>query len=217
MVAHAFNPSTREAEADGFLSSRPAWSTEWVPRQPGATQRNSVSKNQTKKKKNPTGLLSLKSTNICSKLFHQSGFRDRGISLGSCLCDTLIPFPLVGVFNCGRELALSNIHVLTFQPGCHLPTYMSLSAKNVSSRGGLGNLNFIWHFPFKNTNFIQNGCSLVSSYSHCILLSSSMNVWWSPLVVYIMLVFMSVSSFSLYWLVVFSGVMVWMDTALIVS
>jgi hypothetical protein len=31
VVAHAFNPSTREAEAGGFLSSRPAWSTEWVP------------------------------------------------------------------------------------------------------------------------------------------------------------------------------------------
>jgi hypothetical protein len=27
MVAHTFNPSTREAEAGGFLSSRPAWST----------------------------------------------------------------------------------------------------------------------------------------------------------------------------------------------
>jgi hypothetical protein len=27
VVAHAFNPSTREAEASGFLSSRPAWST----------------------------------------------------------------------------------------------------------------------------------------------------------------------------------------------
>jgi hypothetical protein len=28
VVAHAFNPSTREAEAGEFLSSRPAWSTE---------------------------------------------------------------------------------------------------------------------------------------------------------------------------------------------
>ena len=28
VVAHAFNPSTREAEAGGFLSSRSAWSTE---------------------------------------------------------------------------------------------------------------------------------------------------------------------------------------------
>jgi hypothetical protein len=28
MMAHAFNPSTQEAEAGGFLSSRPAWSTE---------------------------------------------------------------------------------------------------------------------------------------------------------------------------------------------
>jgi major histocompatibility complex class I len=26
-VAYAFNPSTREAEAGGFLSSRPAWTT----------------------------------------------------------------------------------------------------------------------------------------------------------------------------------------------
>jgi hypothetical protein len=28
VVAHAFNPSTWEAEAGGFLSSRPPWSTE---------------------------------------------------------------------------------------------------------------------------------------------------------------------------------------------
>jgi hypothetical protein len=34
-VVHTFNPSTREAEAGGFLSSRPAWSTKWVPGQPG--------------------------------------------------------------------------------------------------------------------------------------------------------------------------------------
>jgi hypothetical protein len=27
VVAQAFNPSTQEAEAGGFLSSRPAWST----------------------------------------------------------------------------------------------------------------------------------------------------------------------------------------------
>jgi hypothetical protein len=36
VVAHAFNPSTREAEAEAgrFLSSRPAWSTKWGPGQP---------------------------------------------------------------------------------------------------------------------------------------------------------------------------------------
>jgi hypothetical protein len=35
VVAHDFNPSTWEAETGGFLSSRPAWSTKWVPGQPG--------------------------------------------------------------------------------------------------------------------------------------------------------------------------------------
>jgi hypothetical protein len=35
MMAHAFNPSTWEAEAGGFLSLRTAWSTTWVPGQPG--------------------------------------------------------------------------------------------------------------------------------------------------------------------------------------
>jgi hypothetical protein len=35
VVAHAFNPSTLEAEAGRFLSSRPAWYTKWVPGQPG--------------------------------------------------------------------------------------------------------------------------------------------------------------------------------------
>jgi hypothetical protein len=35
VMVYAFNPSTWEAEAGIFLSLRPAWSTEWVPRQPG--------------------------------------------------------------------------------------------------------------------------------------------------------------------------------------
>jgi hypothetical protein len=35
VVAHAFYPSTWEAEAGGFLSLRPVWSTKWVPGQPG--------------------------------------------------------------------------------------------------------------------------------------------------------------------------------------
>jgi hypothetical protein len=35
VTTHAFNPSTWEAEAGGFLSSRSAWSIECVPGQPG--------------------------------------------------------------------------------------------------------------------------------------------------------------------------------------
>jgi hypothetical protein len=50
VVAYAFNPSTREAEAGGFLSSRPAWSTEWVPGQPGL-YRETLSRKKTKKQK----------------------------------------------------------------------------------------------------------------------------------------------------------------------
>jgi hypothetical protein len=49
-VAHAFNPSTWEAEAGGFLSSRPAWSTKWVPGQPGL-HRETLSRKTKKKKK----------------------------------------------------------------------------------------------------------------------------------------------------------------------
>jgi hypothetical protein len=46
VVAHTFNPSTWEAEAGGFLSSRPAWSTEWVPEQPGLHRETLSQKNQ---------------------------------------------------------------------------------------------------------------------------------------------------------------------------
>jgi hypothetical protein len=46
VVAHAFNPSTWEAEAGRFLSSRPAWSAERVPGQPELP----VSKKQNKTK-----------------------------------------------------------------------------------------------------------------------------------------------------------------------
>jgi hypothetical protein len=48
VVAHTFNPSTREAEAGGFLSSRSAWSTKWVPGQPGL-YRETLSQKQTNK------------------------------------------------------------------------------------------------------------------------------------------------------------------------
>jgi hypothetical protein len=50
MVALAFNPSTWEAEAGRFLSSRPAWSTEWVPGQPRWYRETLSQQNQKKKK-----------------------------------------------------------------------------------------------------------------------------------------------------------------------
>ena len=50
VVAHAFNPSTWEAEAGGFQSLRPAWSTDRVPGQPGL-YRETLSRKKKKKKK----------------------------------------------------------------------------------------------------------------------------------------------------------------------
>jgi hypothetical protein len=50
VVAHAFNPSTWEAEAGEFLSSRPAWSTECVPGHPGL-HRKTLSRKTNKQKK----------------------------------------------------------------------------------------------------------------------------------------------------------------------
>jgi hypothetical protein len=49
VVEYAFNPSTWEAEAGGFLSSRPAWSAERVPGQPGL-HRETLSQKTNKQK-----------------------------------------------------------------------------------------------------------------------------------------------------------------------
>jgi hypothetical protein len=49
VMVHAFNPSTWEAEAGEFQSSKPAWSTEWVPGQPGLHRETLSWKKQTKK------------------------------------------------------------------------------------------------------------------------------------------------------------------------
>jgi hypothetical protein len=50
VVAHAFNPSTWEAEAGGFLSSRPAWSTKCIPGQPELYRKTLSRKKKTKTK-----------------------------------------------------------------------------------------------------------------------------------------------------------------------
>jgi hypothetical protein len=50
VVENAFNPSTREAEAGGFLSSRPAWSTEFQDSQ-GYTEKPCLRKPKKEKRK----------------------------------------------------------------------------------------------------------------------------------------------------------------------
>jgi hypothetical protein len=51
MEVHAFNPSTWEAEAGRFLSSRPVWSTEWVPGQSELYRETLSRKTKNKKKR----------------------------------------------------------------------------------------------------------------------------------------------------------------------
>jgi hypothetical protein len=63
VMAHAFNPSTCEAEAGGFLSLRPAWSTKLNSRTARAIQSNSVLKNKQTKQQNKTIIL-LKKNNL---------------------------------------------------------------------------------------------------------------------------------------------------------
>jgi hypothetical protein len=64
VVVHFFNPSTREAEAGRFLSSRPAWSTKGVPGQPGL-YRETLSQ---KKKKSLEQILDIARGETCPLL-----------------------------------------------------------------------------------------------------------------------------------------------------
>jgi hypothetical protein len=77
MVAHAFNPSTWEAEADGFLSSRPAWSTKWVPGQPGL-HRETLSWKTKKKQKQTNKKKSCQVMDDSASLIPAFGRQKRG-------------------------------------------------------------------------------------------------------------------------------------------
>jgi hypothetical protein len=52
VVVHAFNPSTREAEAGRFLSSRPAWTTNEFHDSQGYTEKPCIEKPKTKTQTN---------------------------------------------------------------------------------------------------------------------------------------------------------------------
>ena len=68
VVAHTFNLSTREAEAGRFLSSRLAWSTKWVPEQPGL-YRKTLSWKKTNKQTNKQKAVFLWISSLPSWLF----------------------------------------------------------------------------------------------------------------------------------------------------
>jgi hypothetical protein len=64
VVMHTFNPNTQEAEAGGFLSSRPAWSTKWVPGQPGLYRETLSQKTNKQTNKNPQNKTNKKNKKI---------------------------------------------------------------------------------------------------------------------------------------------------------
>jgi hypothetical protein len=76
VVAQAFNPSTWEAEAGRFLSSRPTWSTELVPGQPGLHRETLSQKDKKKKKKSFhfIGVFCLSGFVYLFVLFFKTGF-----------------------------------------------------------------------------------------------------------------------------------------------
>jgi hypothetical protein len=74
VVAQAFNPSTQEAEAGEFLSSRLAWSTKWVPGQPGLHRETLSRKNKNKTKQKKNGIAGLGG----EQTLHSSWFNNFG-------------------------------------------------------------------------------------------------------------------------------------------
>jgi hypothetical protein len=93
-VAHACNPSTREAEAGGFLSSRPAWSTERVPGQPGLHRETLSQKTQKKRV-----YVFKRMRNLCG-LF---GFKIHASEARVCIC-LLVEGLSLGTYSVGSIL-----------------------------------------------------------------------------------------------------------------
>lgn len=66
MVAHAFDPSTGEAEAGVSLSSRPAWSTEPVP----GVMRPSLKRERKNKSRDNSAQLAIIVISYCMVMFN---------------------------------------------------------------------------------------------------------------------------------------------------
>lgn len=112
-------------------------------------------------------LIHLQTTNIWAKLhsffFHQWGFSDRGLSQNISWWYT---YPvLIGWFTQQSQGDLSRF---MSQSGCLLFTYRSLPTKQDVSYPGTSWALKLYLTPIKNGSFIQNGFSLVPSYTrHC--------------------------------------------------
>jgi hypothetical protein len=85
VVAHAFNPSTWEAEVGQFLSSRSAWSTEFVPGQPGLYRETVPGKTKNKqnnnnKQKTKTNKQRKKQINIKLTIYYKLSLSNKNVT-----------------------------------------------------------------------------------------------------------------------------------------
>jgi hypothetical protein len=104
MVGHAFNPSTREAEAGRFLSSKPAWSTKWVPGHPGLYRETLSQKNKTNNKQ--TNKKSKKKWNVYKK-----GKEHIYPNLvGKYIWDFTFTFKVISYYLCPNGLTFCALH-----------------------------------------------------------------------------------------------------------
>jgi hypothetical protein len=105
------------------VSLRQGWFIECTPQDWSIRDTTQTQELNCHLSQDPTELLSLKSTNICAKLFYQSVFRDflRSVSLLYTY-----PVPIGWGIQLWQGTWLAYIHALTCQPGCQLPMYMSL-------------------------------------------------------------------------------------------
>ena len=122
VVAHAFNSSTQEAEAGGFLSSRPAWSTEFQDSQ-GYTEKPCLEKKTKTKQTNQTN----KKTNKKPQQQQQKHLLMSISCVFVCVCVCALAHEHKHWWR--SEVELRSPGTVTSLPGepCHQPRSLSLT------------------------------------------------------------------------------------------
>ena len=144
MEAHTFKPSIRKAEAGGFLSSRPAWSTKWVPGQPGLQSEFQDSlgytkkpclENKTKQNKTNKQTNKQKKTGERWQCYLLSLDTSCWFGTSSCLGASLIFISSPCFFFAHNYLTNRDQQVILGDPSIYLPSEESSRIPNVTFSG----------------------------------------------------------------------------------